>query len=100
MIRPILRRDGQYRATIPLDFLLDGELVARILACEFDPDEPRPTRAAAATAVRDQLRRHGVEHWYFVHEGYDEDEWSDLHDWGMDLVRTFWPDLIHKAVAT
>jgi hypothetical protein len=94
MINPERYTDGYRRPSLKVVFQPTASVAAAILASAelgLGEDISKLTKAGAEKVIRDGLRREGMEHWYFVHEECDEEEWKEIYDRACVAIGGWWP---------
>lgn len=85
-------KDGKTRAKIQVMHRITATDAVRILALSSASWEGKPTtRHQVEEILRDGLWNHGIEHWYFAHEGTTTTDYEAQWDWAVEQVRHYWP---------
>jgi hypothetical protein len=96
-INPERYTDGYSRPNLKIEFRPTADIAATILtSAELGLGEEigELTKAGAEKVIRNGLQRHGIEHWYFAHEGYAEEgegEWEEVYGRAREAIERWWP---------
>jgi hypothetical protein len=96
MARLTMSKDGRYRMDIKVSVRLGGDLLTEVLA-EYVNSHGKFEKASAAlllSTVRKELARRGEEHFYFWHEGVDEEDVQASREHALGWVKKHWPGLL------
>lgn len=88
-----MRRDGFRRAAIRVDFHVDAELAAVIIADGLYRGDGNPGKKALEDTIRTCLYNMGRTHYNWLYEKKkDKAEWEADVAWARGLVTKYWPE--------